>query len=156
MDTSKPILCPRKSGPTQALFRQGQRNRVGEEDNYYAFAGGFEYTLYGLFDSNADLGLLAEYLRDGRQDNATGAFQDDVFLGGRLALNDPQDTSLLFGVIEDLTYRARLLSLEASRRLGDSFTIGVEARFFTNVDRRDTLDGVRDDDLIQIELGYYF
>ena len=140
----------------EALFRQGQRNRVGEEDNYYAFAGGFEYTLYGLFDSNADLGLLAEYLRDGRQDNATGAFQDDVFLGGRLALNDPQDTSLLFGVIEDLTYRARLLSLEASRRLGDSFTIGVEARFFTNVDRRDTLDGVRDDDLIQIELGYYF
>ena len=62
----------------------------------------------------------------------------------------------MFGVIEDLTYRTRLLSLEASRRLGDSFTIGIEARFFTNVDRRDTLDGVRDDDLIQIELGYYF
>ena len=140
----------------EALFRQGQRNRVGEEDNYYAFAGGFEYTLYGLFDSNADLGLLAEYLRDGWQENATGAFQNDVFFGGRLALNDPQDTSLLFGVIEDLTYRTRLLSLEANRRLGDSFTIGIEARFFTNVDHRDTLDGVRDDDLIQIELGYHF
>ena len=70
--------------------------------------------------------------------------------GRRLALNDPQDTSLLFGVIEDLTYRTRLLSLEANRRLGDSFTIGIEARFFTNVDRRDTLDGVRDDDVIQM------
>ena len=72
---------------------------------------------------------------------ATGAFQNDVFLGGRLALNDPQDTSLLFGVIEDLTYRTRLLSLEATRRLGDRFTIGIEARLFTNVDQRDTLDG---------------
>ena len=140
----------------EALFRQGQRNSAGEEDNYYAFAGGFEYTLYGIFDSNADLGVLTEYLRDGRQEKATGAFQNDVFLGGRLALNDPQDTSLLFGVIEDLTYRTRLLSLEATRRLGDRFTIGIEARLFTNVDQRDTLDGLRDDDLIQIELGYYF
>ena len=73
-----------------------------------------------------------------------------------MALNDPQDTSLLFGVIEDLTYRTRLLSLEATWRLGDRFTIGIEARLFTKIDQRDTLDRVRDDDLIQIELGYYF
>jgi len=140
----------------EALYRQGQKNALGREDNYYALAGGFEYTLFGIFESDADLGLLAEYLRDSRLNKATGAFQNDVFLGLRLALNDIQDTSLLAGVIHDLANGTRLFSLEASRRLGDSFTLDLEVRLFTHVDRRDVLYPLRDDDLVQLELGYHF
>jgi len=140
----------------EALFRQGQRNRLGTEENYYALAAGYEYTLYGIWESNADLGLITEYLRDSRLNKANSAFQNDVFLGARLALNDAQDTDLLAGVIQDLTYGTRLLSLEANRRIGDSFKLTLEVRFFTDVDQRDVLDATRDDDLIQLELGYYF
>lgn len=140
----------------EALFRQGQRNRLGTEQNYYAFAAGYEYTLYGIFESNADLGLITEYLRDSRLNKANSAFQNDVFIGARFALNDAQDTDLLAGVIQDVTYGTRLLSLEANRRIGNSFKLTLEVRLFTDVDRRDVLDSTRDDDFIQLELGYYF
>ena len=140
----------------EALFRQGQRNALGREQNYVATAAGFEYTLFGILDSNTDLGLLAEYLRDGRLNKATTGFQNDVFLGARLALNDAQDTALLAGIVLDLSNRTRLFSLEASRRVGTSFKLTLEVRFFTDVDASDILDANRDDDLIQLELGYYF
>ena len=140
----------------EALFRQGQRNRLGTEQNYYAFAGGYEYTLYGIFGSHADLGLLTEYLRDSRLNKATSAFQNDVFLGARLALNDAQDTDLLAGMVQDLVYGTRLLSLEANRRIGNSFKLSLEMRLFTDVDREDVLSDMRDDDFFQLELGYYF
>jgi hypothetical protein len=140
----------------EALFRQGQKNRLGREQNYAAFAGGFEYTLYGILESNADLGLIAEYLRDTRLDKATTAFQNDLFVAARLALNDAQDTNLLAGVVQDLSYGTRLFSVEANRRIGDSLKLTLEVRLFTDVDRGDILDGLRDDDMIQLELGYYF
>jgi hypothetical protein len=140
----------------EALFRQGQKNRLGREQNYTAFAGGFEYTLYGIVESNADLGFLAEVLRDSRLDKATTAIQNDLFVGARLTLNDPQDTNVLVGVIQDLSYGTRLFSVEANRRIGESLRLSLEVRLFTDVDRDDILDGLRDDDLIQLELGYYF
>ena len=140
----------------EALFRQGQRNRLGTEQNYYAIAAGYEYTLFGIFETNTDLGLITEYLRDSRLNKANAAFQNDVFIGARLALNDAQDTALLAGVIQDLTYSTRLFSLEANRRIGDNFRLTLEVRLFTDVDRRDVLRSIRDDDLIQLELGYYF
>jgi hypothetical protein len=140
----------------EALFRQGQKNRLGREQNYTALAGGFEYTLYGIFESNADLGVLAEYLRDSRLNKATTGFQNDLFVGARLALNDAQDTNLLAGVIQDLSYGTRVLSVEASRRIGDSLKLTLEVRLFTDVDRGDILDGLRDDDMVQLELGYFF
>ena len=52
---------------------------------FWALTAGFEYTLYQVL-GNADLGLIAEYLYDERGDQATTAFEDDVFVGGRLAM----------------------------------------------------------------------
>ena len=140
----------------EALFREGQRDRRGAERDYAAFAGGFEYTLFGAFDTGADFGLLAEYLRDTRLDDAPGAFQNDLFLGGRLAFNDADDTSVLAGAIQDLSGGARLFSLEAGRRVGESFTLTVEARLFTDAEGDPALRDLGDDDFIQVVLGYHF
>ena len=140
----------------EALYRNGQRDRIGVEHDYAAFAGGFEYTLFGVADSDADIGLLAEYLRDSRLGKATNAFQNDLFLGARLTLNDADDTSVLAGVVRDLSNGSRLFSVEASRRLGTSLVLSLEARLFSSVDAGDVLSDLRDDDLIQLELGYYF
>jgi hypothetical protein len=140
----------------EALYRQGQKNRLGREQNYTAMVGGFEYSFYGVMDSNADLGLLMEYARDSRLNKSNSGFQNDIFAGARFALNDAQDTDLLAGVIIDLSTRTRMFSLEANRRIGESFKLTLEARLFTDVDAADILDGFRDDDMIQLELGYYF
>ncbi|NIV46289.1 MAG: hypothetical protein GWN46_05525, partial [Gammaproteobacteria bacterium] len=66
------------------------------------------------------LGLLAEYLYDGRdKDRAPPtALEDDIFLGVRLALNDPQDSSALVGAVVDRRSGAAIVFVEAERRLG--------------------------------------
>ncbi len=140
----------------EALHRLGQKNGLGREQNYYAMVGGFEYSLYGLLDSNADLGLLAEYARDSRLNKSSSGSQNDIFVGARLALNDAQDTNLLASVIIDLSNRTRVFGLEASRRIGESFKLTLEGRLFTDVDAADIVNSFRDDDMIQLELGYYF
>ncbi len=140
----------------EGLFRQGMKNALGTEQNYASFVGGFEYTLFGVFDSAADLGLLAEYMRDSRLEKATDPLQNDVFLGARLALNDAPDTQLLAGVIQDLQHNTRLFFVEASRRVGDSLKLTVELRSFHSVARRDPLSDLRDDDHLQVELAYFF
>ncbi len=132
-------------------------NRDINSENYNASTFGFEYSFYGVFDSASDIGLIMEYLYDDRDQAATTPFQDDLMLGLRWASNDENDTSLLFGVISDLDDSSRLYSVEASRRIGESWKLNIEARIFSGID--DTthpLYSVRQDDFIQLELGYYF
>ncbi len=57
----------------------------------------------GLGGTAADLGLIAEHLRDTRDLTKTPitVFDDDTFAGLGLTLNDSQDTELLAGLIRD-------------------------------------------------------
>ncbi len=127
------------------------------DTQYSAATGGFEYTLYGLFDTAADLGLLAEYLWDERGVEADTAFQNDLFLGGRLALNDMAGTALLGGVVMDLDTDSLFLNLEASARLDSNTAIGVQARLFSNIPPEDpAFYSIRNDDYIELEITRYF
>ena len=122
-------------------------------DQEYAAAGGFEYTFVGLFDSDLDLGWLVEYLYDER---GNAAFEDDVFTGFRLTLNDVQSTELLAGVVQDVDDDTRFVNVEASRRIGDRYKLSFQARWFTDVASDDPLYSSRDDDYLQFELARYF
>ena len=42
--------------------------RSGHGDTFAAAVGGFEYTFFGITDAGADLGVLVEYLYDGRDE----------------------------------------------------------------------------------------
>ena len=130
--------------------------RSGQGDRFTAATGGFEYTLYGIYESAADLGLIMEYLYDDRNEASPTPFEDDLFLGARLALNDEASSELLAGMIVDMDNSSRVMSVEASRRLGDDWKINLEARFFSNIDRRDGLVSFQDDDFVQLELAWYF
>jgi hypothetical protein len=130
-------------------------SRSGQGERFTAGAGGFEYTFYGVFDSAVDIGVLGEYLYDDR-DEADAFFENDLFMGTRIALNDVQSTELLAGIIQDLDSDARLFSLEASRRLGDNWKLSIESRWFIDIPPEETLYGLRNDDFIQAELAYYF
>ena len=108
-------------------------------------------------ESDADLGLLAEYLHDGRDDRTPETpFEDDVFLGARLTLNDVEDTALLAGVILDLDQEERIFSLEFERRLSDHLKLEVEGQFFDNVDENDILGGFARDSYVEVRLSWYF
>lgn len=135
----------------EALYRAGQGN-----EDFFAVTGGFEYTFTGIFNSRMDLGVIGEWMYDDRGDDATTAFENDVAFGLRLAVNDPASTEVLFGWVQDVESDTRFLFLEASRRFGDHWKLEMEIRTFLDQPSDDLLFALRDDDLIQVELFYYF
>ena len=127
--------------------------KVQGGDGYSAMVGGFEFTRYGLFGSVADLGWLMEYQFDDRD----GALADnDVAIGARLTLNDTQSTEMLVAMSVDLDNQSKFLSMEASRRFGDHWLLEAEVRWFSDIDDRDPLYNLRQDDYLQLELKRYF
>jgi len=131
----------------------------GQADSHFlAAVGGFEYTIFDLFETGSDLGLLLEYLYDGRNSGAPQtAAQDDVFAGARVTLNDVQDTSALIGFVIDRHTGASVIAIEAERRIGDSFKLEIDGGVIVGAPTTDfILFGRRKDDFVQARLLYYF
>jgi len=124
--------------------------------NFLALTAGFEYTFVGVMDSSADLGLVMEYLYDDRDELATSPFENDLMTGFRYTLNDAQSTEALLGFIMDLDSHELVISLEASRRLSQHWSINLEARGFHNTNSTSYAYAFRQDGFIQIEAAYYF
>lgn len=126
-------------------------------DSFLAAVGGFEYTFYGVRNSSADVGVLLEYLYDGRNGvSPPTAADNDLFVGTRLALNDADDTSLLAGVAVDLDTQELFLNIEAERRIGDNLSVELQLRTFMNAGPGDALFVVDRDDYLQLRLSWYY
>ena len=141
----------------EALTRRGQGNPL------YAWVGGFEYTMSNLGNSGLDVGLIGEYSHDSRGVGDPAApltsvsfFDDDLFVGSRLALNDVQSSELLGGVIIDVHFGSMAWLIEASRRVGESFTMDFEVRAFSRADAEDPLYVFRRDTFVQLGLQYHY
>ncbi|TFB09610.1 hypothetical protein E3V55_07425 [Candidatus Marinimicrobia bacterium MT.SAG.3] len=131
-------------------------SRANSAETFFAASGGLEYTFYGIKGTNVDAGLLLEYHYDERGLDAPTPFQDDLFIGTRIAMNDVQSSDLLAGAIIDLDTGGSALVLETTRRIGANWKIEVQIRAFVNADMNDALYGFRKDDMLQIELFRYF
>ena len=147
----------------EAIRRLGASNRPaaenlyqGEEDDYGAWIVGGEHTLYSVFDTEAEITLLAEWHWDGRgAERATNAFENDLFLGARLALNDVEGTEFTLSVAEDLDHGGRVFGLQGKRRLDDNWSLELEGTAFHGVGwPGDALYGARRDTYIGLSLIY--
>ena len=138
------------------LWKLEALHESGQGDSYVAWVAGFEYTWFGINESDMDLGLLVEHLFDGRGGNAPHPLENDVFAGVRLAFNDEASTELLAGVIADGEGDATNLNLEASRRIGERWKVELEARAWTAVDRDDAMYPLNRDDYVQLTLSRFF
>jgi len=126
-------------------------------DSFLAAVGGFEYTFYGVKDSSADVGVLFEYLYDGRNaiSPPTGS-DNDLFVGTRLAFNDADDSSVLAGVAVDLNTQELFLNIEAERRFTDNLSVELQLRTFMNAEPGGALFTVEQDDYLQLRLSWYY
>lgn len=140
------------------LWKLEAMTRTGHGHTFFASVAGFEYTLFHVFQGSADLGLLAEYQYDGRNQNAAPgtASDDDIFLGTRLTLNDAASTALLAGTVVDRSSGALRFFVEAERRIWGNWKAEIEGRFFVNIPDDDLGAGIRDDDVITLRLSYFF
>ena len=128
----------------------------GQEGSHVAWVGGFEYTWYGINESDSDLGLLVEHLFDGRGGRAPHPLENDLFAGVRLALNDEAGTDLVAAVIADAEGDGTAVTVEASRRIGDDWKVELEARAWNGVEDDDQLAPLRRDDYVQLTLSRFF
>lgn len=138
------------------LYKLETIRRKARSDDYTAMTGGFEYTLYGINSKGHDLGVLLEYSHDSRDQQASTFMQDDVFLGARWIWNDSDDTTLLVGVISDSESAEHVLRLEAETRLSNQFKLSLEAQVFSNIDSTSPLTSLKTDDVVQVQLAWYF
>ena len=140
--------------------------RSGFGDRFFAYNAGFERTLVGVFGTRADLGLVVEYLYDERGDEAFDTlFEHDIALGTRWQFNDLSDSQALVGVIWDHEYDEVAISVEASRRLGETWTLMLEGRAFTGADTpaagmplspENKMGSLVKDDYVELELTKFF
>ena len=141
----------------EAIHRSGASNNAGKKEDYASFVVGGEYTFSGVFETDADIGLLAEWMIDGRRGRATNQYQNDLFVGARLSLNDVQGAAFTLGALFDLDYGSLTGSLEFTRRLTDSVSIEAEAILMLHVDKADTVvHQSRRDSFVAVDLIYSF
>ncbi len=163
----QPVLIPHYVQMTQLaldlqliaedwIWKLEMFHRDTDPDAYQALTGGFEYTFYGVFESAMDIGSLAEYSYDSRDEGQRGAFDRDLFVGARLALNDEQSSELLAGFVVDTVNGSQTFRLEGNRRIGDSWKATIEMQLFSNIDAGDPLAALAEDDYLLFELARYF
>ncbi len=139
------------------LFKGEAYYRTGQSRSYAATTLGFEYTLVGIADTMMDLGLIGEYVYDDRHDGwLPTIYENDIMGGLRLAVNDMDDTNILLGAIRDIHSGSTIIAMEASRRVGESIRINVDASFFIDMDIQDPAFSLASDDFIKLELIWYW
>tara|TARA_E500000318_G_scaffold45425_4_gene42947 strand:+ start:5193 stop:6410 length:1218 start_codon:yes stop_codon:yes gene_type:complete len=141
------------------LWKLEAIGRGGHGEYFPAAVAGFEYTLFGIRGSDMDLGFLAEYQYDGRDEDGSAPgmlANNDTFVGTRLTFNDVDDSSILAGAVVDNEDGSTLLSLEAERRIGDAWKVEAVARFFLNADRENSIKVLERDDFVSLTLIRYF
>ena len=83
-------------------------------------------------------------------------FDNDTFLGIRLAFNDIQDTEILGGSIIDNETGELFVLLEASRRIGQNWKLDLETRLFFNTDSNSPADAFSNDGFISLNVSRFF
>ena len=151
----------------EAIHRAGAQNRRFdqrlfryEEEDYAAFVVGGEYTINAVWESDADLSLIAEWTRDGRGQWATNAFENDMLLAARVGLNDEQSTEFTVSVLASLDNGSHAISAEFKRRISDSWSLHVEGTAYSGIDAKSVVEEVlyevRRDSYVGLNLDYNF
>jgi len=124
--------------------------------NSFQTVGGFEYTLVGLADSNMDLGFVVEYHYSDKRIYENTIFDNDLATALRFVFNDVQSTELLAGLTTDADTHSIGSFIEASRRLGESWTVEAQVRTFHGTKENRPLYSFRFDNYAQVDLNYHF
>ncbi|MDT7831488.1 hypothetical protein RQM59_03795 [Flavobacteriaceae bacterium S356] len=131
--------------------------RSANAQDFFALVAGLEYTFSNIDGNGLDIGFIGEYLYDDRDALSLNGLQNDLFFGSRIAFNDVKDTSILVGGITDLESSSTIFSIEASRRIWQSWKAEVEARIFSNIDAHEfILSNFQNDSFLRFSISKYF
>ena len=71
-------------------------------------------------------------------------------------MNDENDTAFLGGVFWDHENNSTALRIEFERRIGERFTVEIEAQKFLETDPADLFNSFRRDSFLELSIRRYF
>ena len=122
-------------------------------ERHLGVAGGFEYTFYGIRDSQSDLGLVIEYSFDDRN---SYPFNNDSVAALRWTKNDINSTSLLAGMFIDMRGNSNRFIAEYEQRINNNVKLFIDATFNGSIDSQDFTYAFEEDSVFSIKLARYF
>ncbi|MDC3057273.1 hypothetical protein OA100_00295 [Alphaproteobacteria bacterium] len=140
----------------EGIKRNGQNNAINERENFYSYITGIEYVVTRVFDKVWDLNIFTEYSNDDRGSNSTDIFQNDLFIGTRINLNDIEGTEITQTLTLDLNGDGNTGIFEISTRIKDSVRITANYTSYWSVNDKDTLYSFRRDNYLGIRITNYF
>ena len=73
---------------SEVVYRENQYDYNGNIEDYTNLILGIEHSNYGILEKSWDLSNIIEYSYDTRSSKSHHGYQNDLFLGARLVLND--------------------------------------------------------------------
>lgn len=140
----------------QWLWKAEGVYRISSKDRGTAAVCGFEYTLVKPLARVAGLGLIGEYVHDDRQISDIAIYDDDIMIGLRIDLDDPETTEFLFGMVQDTERATTIFTVEAGRQLADSWKIEVQGALLAQIADSDPATFYQNDSFIRLEIKYFF
>lgn len=138
------------------LWKLEYLNTSFDSRHHSAAVGGFEYTQPRFAKTNGDIGYIMEYHTDSRNDSGIVPFQNDLFLGARIAFNDLKSSEILIGTFYDADTKTKIYTLEASTHINDSIIFNVESTVFSDVADDDVFQDFKNDSNLQLGVEMYF
>ena len=114
---------------------------------------GTEKTVYTIFETQWDMGVLFEYQYD---DRAQALIDRMIVSGVRLTANDEFDTNFLILYTVDDAFSQSLFGLEVSRRLRNGMTLDINYLLYQSDRQNLPFYSLVDDSELSLTLGYYF
>ena len=114
---------------------------------------GTEKTVYTIFETQWDMGVLFEYQYD---DRAQALIDRMIVSGVRLTANDEFDTNFLILYTVDDAFSQSLFGLEVSRRLRNGMTLDINYLLYQSDRQNLPFYSLVDDSELRLTLGYYF
>ncbi|KAF7768853.1 hypothetical protein PCIT_a3368 [Pseudoalteromonas citrea] len=130
--------------------------RKGQFDWAIAHTSGFEYTHAGVL-GDIDLGYLFEYSFDDLDEQSPSSFQNDLFFGMRVVINDIAGSEFLIGAVTDIdTHHWTMFRVEGSTRITPALRLKGELWVGDETRPNDPFYSVKQDDFLQLSIEYYF
>lgn len=148
------------SKPKEALLYDGARFVLFAPDNYMEGALGLEYLI--SLENGHDVTLFAEWQKILFEKNSYQkmaiAFQDDLALGLRYALNDIAGTEFYTFILGDLSGREEgVVSAKLSRRFNERIRYEVAGRYIWAQETDNFgLRALKDDHYLSFNLRYFY
>ena len=140
----------------EVIYRDNQYDYNGNISDYTNLIFGLEQSNFGILGQNWDLGNILEYAYDTRGSSSHHGYQNDVFFGARLVLNNIEDTQYFISLQNDLDKNTRAVTFNYESRFFSSFRAGIDIYQPLNLESDYHQSAFKDEANLKIYTNYSF